>query len=98
MMSVIRTNSKAFKESCVEKGEQGQEETTRYLKSFLEIKCAACKFSINFACMKLSTPNNRAEKEWGDGLRGLSLSAAIYSLLKLEDGSMHIKNWRYLIL
>eukprot|EP00795_Rhopilema_esculentum_P001803 gene1803-16290_t len=35
-----------------------------------------------------------AEKEWGDGLRGLSLSAARYSLLRLEEGSMHTKNWR----
>eukprot|EP00794_Sanderia_malayensis_P018826 gene18826-20722_t len=35
-----------------------------------------------------------AEKEWGDGLRGLSLSAARYSLLKLEQGSLHTKNWR----
>ena len=98
MMAVIRTKTKTFKESSAEKSEQGQEVTTSYLKSFLEVRCAACKFSITFACMKLSTPNNRAEKEWGDGLRGLSLSAAIYSLLKLEDGSMHIKNWRYLIL
>ena len=36
-----------------------------------------------------------AEKEWGDGLRGLSLNAARYSLLKLEEGSLHTKNWRY---
>jgi len=35
-----------------------------------------------------------AEKEWGDGLSGLSLSAAIYSLLKIEDRLPHTKNWR----
>ncbi|NXS32528.1 S12A5 protein, partial [Pomatostomus ruficeps] len=27
-----------------------------------------------------------AEKEWGDGIRGLSLSAARYALLRLEEG------------
>lgn len=36
----------------------------------------------------------RAEKEWGDGIRGLALSAARYSLLRLEDGPPHTKNWR----
>uniref|UniRef100_A0A4W5JMP5 Solute carrier family 12 member 4 n=1 Tax=Hucho hucho TaxID=62062 RepID=A0A4W5JMP5_9TELE len=35
-----------------------------------------------------------AEKEWGDGIRGLSLSAARYSLLRLELGPPHTKNWR----
>ncbi|KAH9644603.1 hypothetical protein HF086_009178 [Spodoptera exigua] len=35
-----------------------------------------------------------AEKEWGDGLRGLALSAARYSLLRLEQGPPHTKNWR----
>lgn len=36
----------------------------------------------------------RAEKEWGDGLRGLALSAARYALLRLEEGPPHTKNWR----
>lgn len=36
-----------------------------------------------------------AEKEWGDGLRGLGLSAARYALLNLEEGPVHTKNWRY---
>ena len=36
----------------------------------------------------------RAEKEWGDGLRGLALQAARYSLLRLEEGPPHTKNWR----
>lgn len=38
---------------------------------------------------------HRAEKEWGDGIRGLSLSAARYALLRLEEGPPHTKNWRY---
>ena len=36
----------------------------------------------------------RAENEWGDGIRGLSMSAARYALLKLEEGPPHVKNWR----
>lgn len=43
-----------------------------------------------------STP--RAEKEWGDGIRGIALSAARYSLLRLEEGPPHTKNWRPQIL
>ncbi|XP_078609145.1 solute carrier family 12 member 4-like isoform X6 [Branchiostoma floridae x Branchiostoma japonicum] len=39
-----------------------------------------------------------AEKEWGDGIRGLALSAARYSLLRLEDAPPHTKNWRPQIL
>ena len=39
-------------------------------------------------------PISRAEKEWGDGIRGLALSAARYSLLRLEEGPPHTKNWR----
>jgi len=35
-----------------------------------------------------------AEKEWGDGIRGLSMSAARFALLKLEEGPPHVKNWR----
>ncbi|KAG5848713.1 hypothetical protein ANANG_G00102300 [Anguilla anguilla] len=35
-----------------------------------------------------------AEKEWGDGIRGLSLRAARYALLRLEGGLPHTKNWR----
>jgi potassium/chloride transporter 4/5/6 len=31
-----------------------------------------------------------AEKEWGDGLRGLALSAARFSLLRLEDGGWEL--------
>nr|XP_018900328.1 PREDICTED: solute carrier family 12 member 4 isoform X2 [Bemisia tabaci] len=39
-----------------------------------------------------------AEKEWGDGIRGLSLSAARFALLRLEEGQPHTKNWRPQIL
>ncbi|KAM7149416.1 solute carrier family 12 member 7 isoform 4-T4 [Molossus nigricans] len=35
-----------------------------------------------------------AEKEWGDGIRGLSLNAARYALLRVEHGTPHTKNWR----
>jgi len=40
----------------------------------------------------------RAEKEWGDGISGLALNAARFSLLRLEEGPPHIKNWRPQIL
>lgn len=43
-------------------------------------------------------PYFRAEKEWGDGIRGLPLSAARYSLLRLEETPPHTKNWRPQIL
>ena len=36
----------------------------------------------------------RAEKEWGDGIRGLAMSAARFALLRLEEGQPHVKNWR----
>lgn len=39
-----------------------------------------------------------AEKEWGDGIRGIALSAARYSLMRLEEGPPHTKNWRPQIL
>ncbi|XP_077977360.1 solute carrier family 12 member 4-like [Glandiceps talaboti] len=35
-----------------------------------------------------------AKKEWGDGLRGLALSTARYSLLRIEEEQQHTKNWR----
>uniref|UniRef100_A0A914E5Q1 Uncharacterized protein n=1 Tax=Acrobeloides nanus TaxID=290746 RepID=A0A914E5Q1_9BILA len=35
-----------------------------------------------------------AKKEWGDGFRGLALTTAQYSLLKVEDKDLHPKNWR----
>uniref|UniRef100_A0A6B2E4U6 Putative amino acid transporter n=1 Tax=Phlebotomus kandelakii TaxID=1109342 RepID=A0A6B2E4U6_9DIPT len=39
-----------------------------------------------------------AEKEWGDGIRGMSLTNARYAMLRLEDGEPHTKNWRPQIL
>ncbi|KAL5287968.1 hypothetical protein ACFFRR_008671 [Megaselia abdita] len=39
-----------------------------------------------------------AEKEWGDGIRGMALTAARYSLLRLEVAEPHTKNWRPQIL
>ncbi|KAG9352567.1 hypothetical protein JZ751_020981, partial [Albula glossodonta] len=64
-----------------------------------------CYLFVNLACAVqtlLRTPSWRprfkyyhwAEKEWGDGIRGLSLSAARYALLRLEAGPPHTKNWR----
>jgi potassium/chloride transporter 4/5/6 len=41
---------------------------------------------------------NGAKKEWGDGVRGLALSAARYALLRVEEGEPHVKNWRPQIL
>lgn len=38
--------------------------------------------------MKIYFYSRRAEKEWGDGIRGLALSAARYSLLRLEEGKL----------
>lgn len=35
-----------------------------------------------------------AKKEFGDGIRGLALSTAQYSLMKVEDKDPHPKNWR----
>ncbi|XP_007256977.3 solute carrier family 12 member 7 isoform X4 [Astyanax mexicanus] len=35
-----------------------------------------------------------AEKEWGDGIRGISLNAARYALIRLEEAPPHTKNWR----
>ena len=37
-----------------------------------------------------------AEKEWGDGIRGLALSAARYSLLRLEEGTFFFHHFIYL--
>uniref|UniRef100_A0A8C5I657 Solute carrier family 12 member 7-like n=1 Tax=Gouania willdenowi TaxID=441366 RepID=A0A8C5I657_GOUWI len=39
-----------------------------------------------------------AVKEWGDGIRGLSLNAARYALIRLEESPLHTKNWRPQIL
>lgn len=36
----------------------------------------------------------RAKKEWGDGIRGLALTTAQYSLMRIEEKDPHPKNWR----
>uniref|UniRef100_A0A1I7VLQ0 Amino acid permease n=1 Tax=Loa loa TaxID=7209 RepID=A0A1I7VLQ0_LOALO len=58
-----------------------------------------CYAFVNLICALhslLKVPNwrPRAKKEWGDGIRGLALSTAQYSLLKVEDKDPHPKNWR----
>ncbi|KAL7670353.1 hypothetical protein ACOME3_005291 [Neoechinorhynchus agilis] len=35
-----------------------------------------------------------AEKEWGDGIAGLQLTAARFALNRLEEKEVHTKNWR----
>uniref|UniRef100_A0A673MSY6 Solute carrier family 12 member 7-like n=1 Tax=Sinocyclocheilus rhinocerous TaxID=307959 RepID=A0A673MSY6_9TELE len=45
-------------------------------------------------CMYKYIEYRGAEKEWGDGIRGLSLNAAQYALIKLEEAPPHTKNWR----
>lgn len=35
-----------------------------------------------------------AKKEWGDGIRGLALTTAQYSLMRIEEKDPHPKNWR----
>uniref|UniRef100_A0A672L7S1 Solute carrier family 12 member 6 n=1 Tax=Sinocyclocheilus grahami TaxID=75366 RepID=A0A672L7S1_SINGR len=47
-----------------------------------------------FITEKCSQYNVSDIKEWGDGIRGLSLSAARFALLRLEEGPPHTKNWR----
>ena len=55
-------------------------------------------WSVCVSCNSVCIFVYRAEKEWGDGLRGLALSAARFSLLRLEEGPPHTKNWRPQIL
>lgn len=53
--------------------------------------------SFLFCCVTCNLPcvDSRAEKEWGDGIRGLSLNAARFALIRLEEAPPHTKNWRY---
>eukprot|EP00064_Thunnus_orientalis_P002458 superscaffoldBa00000181_g2465 len=71
----------------------------------LSIFFLMCYLFVNLACAVqtlLRTPNWRprfkfyhwAVKEWGDGIRGLSLNAARYALIRLEEAPPHTKNWR----
>uniref|UniRef100_A0AAY4CJ06 Solute carrier family 12 member 5-like n=1 Tax=Denticeps clupeoides TaxID=299321 RepID=A0AAY4CJ06_9TELE len=49
---------------------------------------------VAMAIAGLYLANEVAEKEWGDGIRGISLSAARFALMRLEEGPPHTKNWR----
>ena len=60
----------------------------------LPLSFLAPDLSFAATCVPITHSPHRAEKEWGDGLRGLSLQAARYSLLKLEEAPPHTKNWR----
>ncbi|KAG2458030.1 S12A7 protein, partial [Polypterus senegalus] len=61
----------------------------------LLLTAAICEIGILIASLDSVAPIlSIAEKEWGDGIRGLSLNAARYALIKLEDGPPHTKNWR----
>ena len=40
----------------------------------------------------------RGEQEWGDGIKGLSMSAAQQALLQLDEADPHTKNWRMQLL
>lgn len=47
-----------------------------------------------FHCHRIISFYFSAKKEWGDGIRGLALTTAQYSLMKIEDKDTHPKNWR----
>nr|XP_020662712.1 solute carrier family 12 member 5 [Pogona vitticeps] len=65
----------------------------------LLLTACICEIGILIASLDEVAPIlSMAEKEWGDGIRGLSLSAARYALLRLEEGPPHTKNWRPQIL
>ena len=46
---------------------------------------ACCLFVCCLSTLKYAFCTRRAEKEWGDGLAGLAMSAARYALLRLEQ-------------
>uniref|UniRef100_A0A915DII6 SLC12A transporter C-terminal domain-containing protein n=1 Tax=Ditylenchus dipsaci TaxID=166011 RepID=A0A915DII6_9BILA len=50
--------------------------------------------SSAFSSCSLPAEWKGAKKEWGDGIRGLALTTAQYSLMKVEDKDPHPKNWR----
>uniref|UniRef100_F1KS71 Sodium/chloride cotransporter 3 n=2 Tax=Ascaris TaxID=6251 RepID=F1KS71_ASCSU len=52
------------------------------------VSCALCIAIYKYVEWK------GAKKEWGDGIRGLALSTAQYSLMKIEDKDPHPKNFR----
>ncbi|CAK5112750.1 unnamed protein product [Meloidogyne enterolobii] len=63
------------------------------------IMFASCWYYALIACALTGTIYKYVEwkgakQEWGDGLRGLALTTAQYSLMKVEDKDPHPKNWR----
>lgn len=63
---------------------------------------ASCWYYALIACAMTATIYKYVEwkgakQEWGDGLRGLALTTAQYSLMKVEDKDPHPKNWRSVI-
>ncbi|KAF7637866.1 hypothetical protein Mgra_00002569 [Meloidogyne graminicola] len=63
------------------------------------IMFASCWYYALIACALTATIYKYvqwkgAKQEWGDGLRGLALTTAQYSLMKYEDKDPHPKNWR----
>ncbi|TSK16071.1 Solute carrier family 12 member 5 [Bagarius yarrelli] len=61
----------------------------------LLLTAGICEIGILIASLDAVAPIlSIAEKEWGDGIRGLSLNAARYALIRLEEAPPHTKNWR----
>lgn len=65
-----------------------------FISSWIYALAAMCLATIVYYYIEYKG----AAKEWGDGIRGLSMQAARYSLLRLEDSQPHTKNWRPQIL
>lgn len=64
--------------------------TLMFISSWYYALTAICVAAIIYKYIEYKG----AEKEWGDGIRGLAMSAARYSLLRLQQGPPHTKNWR----
>ncbi|KRY75860.1 Solute carrier family 12 member 5, partial [Trichinella pseudospiralis] len=61
-----------------------------YIAPVVDFFFLMCYCFVNLVCAMQT-----ANKEWGDGLRGVALSTAQYSLLQIEDDqNQHPKNWR----
>ncbi|VDM39167.1 unnamed protein product [Toxocara canis] len=52
------------------------------------VSCALCLIIYKYVQWK------GAKKEWGDGIRGLALTTAQYSLMKIDEKDPHPKNFR----
>ena len=64
--------------------------TLMFISSWYYALTAICVAAIIYKYIEYKG----AEKEWGDGIRGLAMSAARYSLLRVQQGPPHTKNWR----